>query len=179
MDKRDIRLQMKAAERLVRGDLREPVSLYWRTVEHLPAFVSANTILAYMSIPGEVPTADILSSWASSKRIAIPRVCGDILELREYSPISLESGYRGIMEPAPGSPIIDPEDIDLALVPGVAFSRMDGKIRRMGRGGGFYDRLLPSLRAYKLGVCFDFRVLESIPTDPWDAELDDIAVCRL
>jgi 5-formyltetrahydrofolate cyclo-ligase len=65
------------------------------------------------------------------------------------------------------------DKIDLIVVPGLAFSR-DG--HRLGRGGGFFDRLLagPAAAAYKLGVCFDFQLLESIPIEPHDIVMDTV-----
>ena len=65
------------------------------------------------------------------------------------------------------------DKIDLIVVPGLAFSR-DG--HRPGRGGGFFDRLLarPAAGAYKLGVCFDFQLLESIPIEPHDIVMDTV-----
>ena len=64
------------------------------------------------------------------------------------------------------------DKIDLIVVPGLAFSR-----DRLGRGGGFFDRLLagPAAEAYKLGVCFDFQLLESIPIEPHDIVMDTVA----
>jgi 5-formyltetrahydrofolate cyclo-ligase len=65
------------------------------------------------------------------------------------------------------------DKIDLIVVPGLAFSR-DG--HRLGRGGGFFDRLLagPAAEAYKLGVRFDFQLLESIPIEPHDIVMDTV-----
>jgi 5-formyltetrahydrofolate cyclo-ligase len=63
------------------------------------------------------------------------------------------------------------EAVDLLLVPGVAFTR-DG--RRLGRGGGFYDRLLaePALRAVKIGICFAPQLVTELPVDPHDRAVD-------
>ncbi|HEY8650213.1 MAG TPA: 5-formyltetrahydrofolate cyclo-ligase [Chthoniobacterales bacterium] len=65
------------------------------------------------------------------------------------------------------------DEIDLIVVPGLAFSR---DCHRLGRGGGFFDRLLagPAAEAYKLGVCFDFQLLESIPIEPHDIVMDTV-----
>jgi 5-formyltetrahydrofolate cyclo-ligase len=62
---------------------------------------------------------------------------------------------------------------DLVLVPGVAFSRAG---HRLGRGGGFYDRLLTgrAKNARKLGICFALQLLDSIPIEPHDAVLDAV-----
>ncbi|MEY2539665.1 MAG: 5-formyltetrahydrofolate cyclo-ligase [Verrucomicrobiota bacterium] len=66
-----------------------------------------------------------------------------------------------------------PASIDLILVPGVAFST---DRHRLGRGGGFFDRLLagPAANAFKLGVCFSFQMIESVPTEAHDVVMDAI-----
>jgi len=116
------------------------------------------------------------------------------LELRKYDPRWLVSGYRGIEEPSVDAPLVVPSDIDLALIPGVAFARWitsgnsvaredsdvisretaitgNSDVWRLGRGGGFYDRLLPRLTCPTVGICFSYRVLDTLPLDPWDAPL--------
>ena len=63
-------------------------------------------------------------------------------------------------------------DIDLAVIPGVAFDK-DGN--RMGRGKGYYDRLLPKLgNTYKIGICLPFQLVEKIPTDEHDVRMDEV-----
>ena len=66
-----------------------------------------------------------------------------------------------------------PETIELILVPGLAFSKDH---HRLGRGGGFFDRLLAgrAAGAFKLGICFSFQVLESVPTESHDIVMDAI-----
>lgn len=61
--------------------------------------------------------------------------------------------------------------IDLAVIPGVAFDRSGN---RLGRGKGYYDRLLPHIFAYKVGICFSFQLVEDIPTREFDARVDEI-----
>lgn len=67
-----------------------------------------------------------------------------------------------------------PETVDLILVPGLAFSK---DRHRLGRGGGFFDRLLAgrAAKAFKLGVCFSSQLLDSIPTEPHDVVMDALA----
>ncbi|HQG08910.1 MAG TPA: 5-formyltetrahydrofolate cyclo-ligase, partial [Dysgonamonadaceae bacterium] len=66
---------------------------------------------------------------------------------------------------------VDFDSIDLIIVPGVAFDR---KLNRLGRGKGYYDRLLSQLKSPKIGICFDFQLLESIPVEDWDIKMDMI-----
>lgn len=142
------------------------------SVESDAMFLEARTVLAYMAMPGEVQLHPAFARWRElGKRIVIPLVRGDELIPMEYDPAKLTAGYRGIIEPADGAKVIAPEEIDLALVPGVAFTP-DGF--RLGRGKGFYDRLLPKLKCPKYGVCFPFRIVPQLPVDPWDVKLDKV-----
>ena len=102
----------------------------------------------------------------------MPVVIGDDLELRVYtSPADLAIGAYGIEEPT-GALFTDYATIDLVIVPGVAFDR-DGN--RLGRGKGYYDRLLPRIpSAYKVGICFPFQIVEEVPAEPFDIRMDEI-----
>lgn len=151
-------------------EIPEAVSI-WEMVEILPEFRSAGTVLLYMSIDGEVPTEGFIGKWRKSKRIVIPKVVGNDLQLYEYGPDKLTEGYRGIAEPSEDAVRVNCPEVDLAIVPGVAFTRYG---IRLGRGKGFYDRLLPQLACPKIGICFSYRILPHIPSDPWDAPLDRV-----
>lgn len=166
-------MRLKAAS-LTEADARRLSADIWRQIEHLPEFARASCVLIYMSTPGEVQTREFISKWAPRKRFALPLVCQEHLELKVYDPEHLTEGYRGITEPAADARSVAPDAIELAIIPGTAFSRQGGKVKRMGRGGGFYDRLLPQLSCPKIGVAFSFREVESIPSDPWDADLDQL-----
>ena len=143
----------------------------WSRLEALEEFRSARTVLMYMDIDGEVPTRSFIARWAGSKRIAIPVVKGEDIELRLYNPDALTEGYMGITEPTDDAPFVSPSEIDLAVIPGIAFTREGA---RLGHGKGFYDRMLPMLGCPRLGVCFDYRIVSSIPTDPWDEFVDGL-----
>jgi 5-formyltetrahydrofolate cyclo-ligase len=93
------------------------------------------------------------------------------LELRLYSGRdSLRVGAYNILEPV-GPVFSDYDSIDLAVVPGVAFTA-DGI--RLGRGKGYYDRLLPRIKARKIGICFPFQILHSIPAESFDIRMDEV-----
>lgn len=105
------------------------------------------------------------------KRIILPVVTGDELELRVYTgPQDLAIGSYGIAEPT-GAPFTDYETIDLAVIPGVAFDRYG---HRLGRGKGYYDRLLPQIPASKVGICFPFQLIEEVPAEAFDFRMDTI-----
>lgn len=128
-------------------------------------------MLLYHSLPDEVRTWDFVDRWCGSKRVLLPVVVGDDLELRLYTGRdSLRLGMYNILEPV-GPLFTDYDSIDLAVIPGVAFTR-DGV--RLGRGKGYYDRLLPRINSPKIGICFPFQILDFIPTEPFDVRMDDV-----
>lgn len=143
----------------------------WAQVEASPEFRNASVVLAYMSVPGEVPTREFLEKWRGRKRFVLPKVSGDTLFLKEYSPELLVKGYMGIEEPSDSAPDVDPSLIDLALIPGVAF---DSSGNRLGHGKGFYDRLLPALRCPVFGLCFSWRLVDSVPVSENDFRADRV-----
>jgi 5-formyltetrahydrofolate cyclo-ligase len=89
---------------------------------------------------------------------------------RVHSLADLEEGYMGILEP-PENELVAPKDLDMIFVPGLAFDR-NGE--RLGRGAGYYDRLLaePDIRAVLCGVCYDVQVMDCVPHEPRDHRVD-------
>lgn len=165
-EKIELRRRMRM---LSRERLDESCSGTLEALEARDEFVSAHTVLIYMALPDEVPTEEFIRKWSSSKRIVLPVVRGTELELREYDPLKLAPGAFGILEPGEDSALVDPSEIELAVLPGMAFDRCGS---RLGRGKGYYDRLLPSLRCPKAGLCQPWRIVPSVPSEPWDARVD-------
>ena len=118
----------------------------------------------------------MLWSRADGKSFAYPRVTEGRLDLyRVDSMYDLLPGAFGVREPSADSAhAVSPDTLDLILVPAVAFTNRGA---RLGRGGGFYDRLLASLPAHtcKIGVCFDSQILPDLPIEPHDQHVDFIA----
>ena len=139
-----------------------------------PRLKVAKTIMLYYSLPDEVCTHTLVDSLLLSKKnVLLPRVTGEgTMELRRYTgPSDLAIGAYDIMEPT-GEPFTDYATIDLAVVPGMAFSPIGD---RMGRGKGYYDRFLPLIpQAYKIGICFPFQMVDSLPTDEHDIRMDEV-----
>lgn len=135
-------------------------------------FQKSKTIAFYWSMPDEVFTHDFILSWYKEKRILLPCVENDILLLREFK--GMETMRKGeafsILEPI-GEVFNDFENIDLILVPGIGF---DKNGNRVGRGKGYYDKLLHNSKAIKVGVCFPFQVFDSIPMEEFDIKMDFI-----
>lgn len=146
------------------------------------AFGAAQTVLLYIPIRGEVPTDRIAAAaLAQGKRLVLPRVQAEPkkLWLHAWSGRSEElvTGAYGILEPGADWPLVPPGEIDLVVVPGVAFDRQGV---RLGYGGGYYDRTLPSIRAgnprsVALGLAYGFQVVTQLPAGPYDQRMDGVA----
>ncbi len=135
---------------------------------------AAGTVLLYHALPDEVDTALLLRNAVFvDKRVLLPRVVGDELELRIYAPDTLVPGAFGIMEPTGEVfPLSRYAEIDLAVVPGMAFDRHGS---RLGRGKGYYDRLLPRLPdAYRIGLCYSFQLLDYLPAEEHDICMNEV-----
>lgn len=139
-------------------------------LEETELFQHASCIALYHAIPGEVQTATFIEKWYLKKKLLLPLIKGDDLLLIPYTgKESLQSGIFGILEPRYTGITIPEQEIDLIIVPGVAFDR---QLNRLGRGKGYYDRLLSSIQAPKVGICFNFQLIEEVPTEPFDKQMD-------
>jgi 5-formyltetrahydrofolate cyclo-ligase len=142
-------------------------------IEILPEWTRACTVAFYAAQPSEPDLAPLLA--APGKVACFPRVSGDGLEFHHCpSRDLLRPGPWSLLEPDPDlSPIVPPSEIDLLLIPGLAFTRAGG---RLGRGGGFYDRFLARVhpRAVKLGICFHAQLLPALPLEIHDHEVDQV-----
>ena len=140
-------------------------------LEAHPAFRAANTVLLYHSLNDEVDTHEFIQKWSNKKRILLPVVVGDDLELRIYTGpenMSICSVY-GIEEPT-GEAFTDYAAIDFIVVPGVAF---DAKGNRLGRGKGYYDRYFAERKTVKLAGCaYGCQITDKLPVDAWDIRMN-------
>lgn len=140
-------------------------------MEKHPRFIAAQTILLYHSLGDEVQTHAFVEKWHPSKRILLPVVKGDELELRLYTGKScLHIGAFHIEEPE-GNAFTAFSDIELAIIPGVSFDKHGN---RLGRGKGYYDKLLPKLKSYNIGICYGFQARETIPTETFDIRMNEV-----
>lgn len=146
----------------------------WEKVEKTDKFKKAKVVMAYWSMDDEVYTHDFVRRWSATKELLLPCVRGDELEIRRFEGdenMVAGEGY-GIPEPV-GAVFPEPESIDLILVPGVAF---DADGNRLGRGKGYYDKILKRTSAYKMGVCFDFQYVSRVPVEECDMPVDTVVV---
>ncbi len=138
----------------------------------LPEYLNARSVLLYAGVEPEPDTRPILEDALSrGKRTALPKITGrGAMEARRIaSPDGLVPGAFGIPEPGDGSEPVSPEEFDLILVPGAAFTRGGA---RLGRGGGYYDRYLPRTRGVKAALARPWEVLTDLPKREHDVNID-------
>lgn len=139
----------------------------------LPAVENSKLILSYMPAKNELDVRIINEKLTKmGKRVAYP-LCIEDGGLRLLVPESTDAfniGAYGILEPdAERSSEVSAEELDLIIVPAVAFTPI---CRRLGQGGGYYDRLLARSNAVTVGVGYDFQLLDELPLEPHDRPLD-------
>ena len=173
--KKELRLKVSQLKKeQTEETLREKSGQIFSQLEQSDEFTKASVILAYWSIPGEVHTHHFINKWSSGKTILLPVVDGDTLRIHIFTGMEsmVEGAKFGILEPT-GPEVTDLSIIDLILIPGVAF---DHQNHRMGRGKGYYDKLLTHTQAKKIGLCFDFQLFPSVPVEPHDVLMDQVIV---
>lgn len=182
MSKDALRAEARAFLRALPADERAAAEArIARRVWEVPEIAGARTLLIYASLPEEVGT-DGIAAEARRRGITLvyPRCLpeGRMTLHAVDAPGALRPGRFGIREPdADACPIHEPGEIDAALIPGLAWDR-DG--HRLGRGGGYYDRLLahPEWRGFRCGLFFAAQETPSVPREAWDIRLDAIVTER-
>lgn len=177
-----LRQQMREAKKLHQDKLAQMSEEIVKKLQRfLTSHPSPSTIMAYWPLPDEVDIRPLIH-WlvGQGKTVVLPKVTGDeTMELRRYtSQDDLAEGAFHILEPV-GEPFTDYEDIDVVLVPGMAF---DAAGHRLGRGKGYYDRFLashfPSLPSHPspllLGICFPFQRVAAVPTEDFDVCMSEV-----
>lgn len=176
MNKEDIRNRVKARKSLLSAmEKAQAAMTVFNLLERSAAFALADKILLYHSLPDELSTREFLERWSGRKRFFLPRVNGLNLEILPYDRSRMALGAFHIEEPQ-GDETVDISEIELVIVPAVAYDRRGN---RVGRGKGYYDRLLAETRATKVGVGYDFQLLdEEIPAEPHDVAVDMVITDR-
>lgn len=133
----------------------------------------AETVLVFKAVGHELSVVSATNdALRAGKQVCFPRVAPGGLSLHAVTDWSqLAPGAYGIPEPMEAAPVVSPMQVEVALVPGLAFTPRGA---RLGQGGGYYDRLLPQLGGVAWGVCFDEQVLERVPTETHDRPVDRV-----
>ena len=175
--KHELRERLRAWLKEVPAEKRELDSAQARALlARQRVWREARAVLFYAPLPHEIDLLPLLDqALAEGKTIVLPRY---VPESRDYAACQVENfardcapGSFGVREPAARCPLFPLNRLDLALVPGVGF---DAAGHRLGRGGGFYDRLLARVAGTRCGVAFDEQMAEEIPVEPHDMALHGI-----
>jgi 5-formyltetrahydrofolate cyclo-ligase len=155
---------------LTPADIEQHSTVIAAYVCTLPAFRISHTIMVYMALPQEVQTMPIITQARQlQKRVAVPVVRGqDLIAVAlSETPMRLQRGRFGILEPCGTSCVIHPQEIGCIVVPGIAFDTRGG---RLGFGTGYYDRFLRQLptTTYRCGLAFGIQIVPCVPQAPHD-----------
>jgi len=178
MDKSQLRKEISQKRRMLDDDFVKNASqIIVGTLQNLSELKSANIVLSYMPYGKEVDI-DPLNRWLldQGKTLCLPRVTGPTkMEARMVNDLinGLSKGPFGILEPTADNELIDAAEIDLVLVPGLAFDKTGN---RMGHGAGYYDRFLTtcSEKAKFVGVAYWFQIFDTIPAYLYDVRVHKI-----
>jgi 5-formyltetrahydrofolate cyclo-ligase len=170
---------LTAREQLSAEYCEQAASLITATLVAHPAYQAASSVALYMAVKNEVPTADLIAhARLTGKAVLLPVVNGGSMFFRETTDNDeLLPGAFGIREPHDSCPVRDPADIDLFIIPGVAF---DLQGLRIGFGKGYYDRVLHRLEGSGrfVGICYDFQLVDAIVGEPHDVIMDMVITER-
>lgn len=173
--KSDLRQKIRAALHKISPAARSAASaqLFARLTEQ-SFWKNAATILFFAPLPDELDVWPLLEQFLAAGKICALPFFDSVTQA--YSARRVQNlttdiaiGKFGVREPASGCPEIPLEKFDLILVPGVAF---DWNGNRLGRGRGFYDRLLAKTGGLKCGVGYDFQLIGKVPAEPHDAKVN-------
>ena len=149
--------------------------------EAIDSFEGGGAIAVYLASPDEIDLSGFILELLKCKAtIVAPRWNGETYELAKVKGLSdadLRRGPMNILEPAEAD-IVAPAEVEVWIVPGLAFTK-DGK--RLGYGGGWYDRLLASASksARKIGVAHGFQIVDDLPNEPHDIRMDGVVTDTL
>lgn len=172
-EKRQKRLWAKKQRMALRPEEKKAGDMaICKRVLELPAYQRAEVFFCFIGTDEEIDTRMLLEqAWKDGKRVTVPKCmekgCMEAYEIRSFSELSV--GKFGILEPEEGCPLVRPGEIDFAVIPCVSCDR-EG--RRLGRGGGYYDRYLEKTDFVTAVLCREKLLLEKVPAEGFDSCAD-------
>lgn len=167
--KKQLRTLVRSTERTLSEEYRRSSSqTITQFVESMPEYQSARSVFCFVGTRREIDTTELLRDILSrGKRLCVPLCTGDgIMEPREISSLSqLSPGAYGILEPSGDSPLVPLNEVALSVIPCLS---CDHQGRRLGQGGGYYDRLFSQYSGHTVMLCRERLMLAPIPTEPLD-----------
>lgn len=156
-----------------REEIAQMSSLLVDNLWRMPEVVKAELLMGYLSFGREISLDGFIEqAQAVDKRICVPIIYDaqrSIIKPTLLDDIkAVQTAELGIRIPQERH-YVEAAAIDIVLVPGVAFSRSG---QRLGMGKGYYDRFLPNTKALRVGICAEYNLLDTLPTDEYDALMD-------
>ncbi|MBR3462751.1 MAG: 5-formyltetrahydrofolate cyclo-ligase [Clostridiales bacterium] len=140
----------------------------------------AQRIALYRAFNGEVPVDGLAKAFMEMGiKCCFPRIAEGQMSFYDVSGLDdaeFEVSSFGIKEPAAADGAVDPSDIDIVVLPAVAYNE-EGT--RLGMGGGYYDRFIGAMgskRPYLLGICYEFQICSDVPSEEQDISADFLAL---
>lgn len=176
MEKKTLRKRVKSAvSALPTAEAARQSAIVREQLLRLIEQRQAGVVALFSPLADEVQIGSLAAEL--SCRVVMPRVSDDLvnMEFFDFSPEQMSEGAFGISEPQ-SEDCCSPEEIDLMVVPALAYTR-DGV--RLGRGRGFYDRYLAreGFRAYTVGVCYSCQIFDSLPSQMHDKRVNEVVWC--
>lgn len=141
----------------------------WAQIAELGQYQDAATVMAFAGMATEPDTDGLFARLdRDGKTLVLPRLRDGAIE-PALAGGSFSTGQFGIREPTGAA--VDPTTIDLVIVPGVAFTL---ECDRLGHGRAYYDRFLPTTRAFTVGACFTEQIVDELPLEAHDVRLDRV-----
>jgi 5-formyltetrahydrofolate cyclo-ligase len=175
LQKQALRLDLRRVLRTIPPEIRTAASQQaWRILEAQAVWQQARAVFLFWPLDNELDSRPLIeSALRQRKRVALPRfnAATGAYEAARVNDLEtdLSPGRLGILEPREACPAADLIRLDFTLVPGLGFG-LDG--RRLGRGKGFYDRMLARVSGWKCGAALDEQIVEGIPQEPHDVCVD-------
>lgn len=172
--KREMRTKILSISRsLPKEEMEQMSQKVFGQLEQMEEFKSAKTIAFFWSMPDEIPTHSVVKKWAETKQIALPVTEDGKMFFRLYDPKEqMQKAELNYLEPKEGR-VVEPSEIELVIVPGVAFDKEGG---RLGRGRAYYDSFLDSTPAPKVAVGMSHQKVDSVPREPHDRLMDIVVL---
>jgi 5-formyltetrahydrofolate cyclo-ligase len=186
MDKDYLRQVMRAKrDQVAPSIIYEACQTIHEQVIACPIFQTSHHVACYVSVGQEVDTHRlIVSALAMGKQVYVPVTQKKgVMHFQEISGLDELRPVRfGLLEPVyQAEKVVRPDDLDLVIVPGIAFDRQGN---RLGFGGGFYDRFLAQCAATTVGLAYAFQVIDAVPAENHDVQMDgvvtegEVILCR-
>jgi 5-formyltetrahydrofolate cyclo-ligase len=166
-----MRERLKTADKAA---LKQADGLICQFLRQAPELKRAHTVLAFAPLPWEINIWPLLKGlMAGPQRLCLPLITGPgIMEAREVNDlVQLMPKSFGIAEPTANTALVEPDSIDVVIVPGLAFNK---NLWRLGRGSGYYDRFLAASGAFRLGLARELQIVEHIPHEEHDLQMQSL-----